>query len=120
MKKLTIQRLDYKNVRPNGGYGILPQVHDIKEIEDINEIQSIGIICDTKEEAIEVFNLFPKYLRFRNGTLGMEEAGKNVRKPYIFAHFDTFWSTKKTGELNEAAIKRRKRAIEVIKTLQIK
>jgi hypothetical protein len=112
--KLLVYRLDYKNPTEINGYYPLPQLTNVNDITDVNEVKNITAYFKTKEEAEEFKAKFPKSYNARvNGLTGDKEG-------YIFIvrfEFNTFWSNGSTGDKNETAIKRRDKVIAKIKSL---
>jgi hypothetical protein len=112
--KLLVYRLDYKNPTEINGYYPLPQLTNVNDITDVNEVKNITAYFKTKEEAEEFKAKFPKSYNARvNGLTGDKEG-------YIFIvrfEFNTFWSNNSTGDKNETAIKRRDKVIAKIKSL---
>ena len=111
--KLIIYRLDYKNPTESGGYYSLPQLFDINDITDVNEVRGIYAYFTTKEEAEVYKALFPKSYAARLGRI----SGMPGYSFFVSFDFNTFWNNKTTGDVNETAIKRRVKVINKVKSL---
>jgi len=111
--KLAIHRLDYKNpTEVNGDYP-LPQLANINDILDVNEVRGIYAYFATKEEAETYRAIFPKSYAARLGRI----SGMPDHNFYVSFDFNTFWNNKTTGDVNETAQKRRIKVINKIKSL---
>ncbi len=111
--KLVIHRLDYKNPTEANGYYPLPQLANINDIRDVNEVRGIYAYFKTKEEAETYRAIFPKSYAARLGRI----SGMPDHNFYVSFDFNTFWNNKTTGDVNETAIKRRDKVINKIKSL---
>lgn len=113
--KIFIYRVDYKNIKEKGYY-MLPTISDINEIEDIDEISSIGIKFDDTEEIQKFISRFPRYFKLKEEKYStMDENGKYINKPYTSINFNTFHKDRRMGDINETAIKKRIKFIEKLK-----
>lgn len=112
--QIDIFRLDYKNPTSLGGLPCIPTMHSIADVMDHNEISSIYIYCNTKERQAEIFKLFPAFLKARQ----IATCSKTLPAFAVYMKFNTFWLNGTTGDKNETAIKRRNRAIEIIKKFE--
>lgn len=106
--KLTINRLDYKNPSVINSYKSLPSLTNINDVTDSNEVNSITVYFQTKDESETFLSKFPKSY---NGRLG-----KGIEYHVSF-NFNTFWTNDNTGDKNESAQKRRDKVITKIKSL---
>jgi hypothetical protein len=111
--KLVIYRLDYKNPTPSNGYYPLPNLTNINDITDVNQVKSIYAYFTTKEEAETYKALFPKSYNPRLGRI----SGMPGYEFLVSFQFNTFWGNKTTGDVNETAIKRRDKVIAKIKLI---
>lgn len=114
-----IARLDYKNQDSRGFYSSLPQLKDVKEITDINEVRTVSFVFESKEEGEQFLANFPKSYR---PSLGMcsgyqDEKGNYYSKPFASVTFNTFWTNKNTGEINETAVSKREKFIKKLKSI---
>lgn len=119
---IIIQRLDYKNPSPQGGFFMLPSLHSLDEISDINEVKSITIgHFYSKEERDNLAAKFPKSYKPRLSTgYDFDETNKtDFDNPYycVFFDFNTFFNNKVTGDKNESAFGRRNKIIKKIREL---
>ena len=110
--KLAIHRLDYKNPTEVNGYYPLPQLANINDITDVNEVRGIYAYFATKEEVETYKAIFPKSYAARLGRI----SGMPDHNFYVSFDFNTFWNNKTTGDVNETAIKRRDKVIAKIKS----
>lgn len=120
---LQITRLDYKNrVNERGGCAFLTPLSSFSELEDINEVRSIcfGNFYNLEEfEAAKA--MFPKSYKaemiqgYDHKENGEVDFGSKFMQIYFV--FNTFWLDKTTGNVNEAAAKRREKVIAKIKSL---
>lgn len=115
MKELIISRIDYKNPTPEGGFPVLPALHDIHSIEDPNEIFSITCYFDTMLEAEKFAARFPKSYKFRAGIQHDYSAGFTKEIPKVSGWFRVNNTNKVTGNKNETAAKKLGRFIAEIK-----
>jgi hypothetical protein len=107
--KISIQRLDYKNW--NGmGYPLLPRLDSIDC--DINEIQYLSLgDYDNREEAEELLKKFPKTYK---AMLSRDYSIERGNFWNVVFKFNTFFTNRRTGEINESAVLRRIRVINKV------
>lgn len=131
--ELSICLLDTVNAPTNGGYYLKPQVKNIEEAFDINEVESIDLYFNTIEEANEVVKKFPKYTKAeayeKSGSWLKEKAPALSqidwqtddyiygRRPVVSVKFNTFFLNETTGKINESAVKARNKFVEILKSL---
>lgn len=116
--KITIYRTDYRKAEYDGyrvSTPVLPSVESASEITDSREVSGIHIEFDTEEERDDFVSKFPKYVGWRKGS--QIYPSKSLRLPT--ARLSVFQNRQDdiVGSFNEAAVKRAKRAIEVMKEL---
>lgn len=116
MKKESIRinrrEIDPTRVTPMGlTHKLLPPVND-PALTLVEEVHSVSIRCETREEAEAVKALFPKYCRMRvcRVMYGMEP----VLKYAVQGWFHVNLQNNVTGQRNEAAAKARAKAMDVI------
>lgn len=105
---IKINRLDYKNPT-NNGLKALPQLTSLDQINDINEVESINIYGD-KDQLEALKSKMPKSYNWRINPCSNGKA----KGYFMWVQFNTFWTNKNTGDVNETATKRR---INIIKKL---
>lgn len=100
-------KFEIVNFEKSTGGGLqIEAIYDVNELIDDNTLYGIKVSFDDTHEQDKFDSSFPKYCKVRHcGPLTT-----------VF-YFDTFFSNKKTGDVNEAAIKRRTKILEVIKKL---
>lgn len=115
---LEINRLDYLN-KIGKDYNSLPQLTNVNEIVDVNEVNTIVLYFELKEDALSFHSLFPKSYNARTGrTMGFQnEKGEYYSKYHVSFEFNTFFMSDVTGSSNETAFKRRNKVIEKLKQI---
>lgn len=116
MKKETVT-INRRGIEPSSftsmgpARKLLPTVND-PALTLVEEVYSVSIRCETREEAEAVKALFPKYCRMRvcRAMYGVEP----VYKWTVQGWFQVNLQNKVTGQRNEAAAKARAKALEVI------
>lgn len=114
-----ITRLDYKNPVNGRQYSFLPALDSVKKITDINEVRTVSFVFDSKEEGEQFLANFPKSYRPSLGMCGgyQDEKGNYYSKPFASITFNTFWTNKNTGEINETAVSKREKFIKKLKSI---
>jgi len=118
MKSLQIQRVDL-NKNAYGANDYIPSLTSFNDLTDVNEVHSIYVYFETKEEAVQFSMNFPKSYKGSVCTISKPIINDNeVTYDESFAvsfYFNTFHTNETTGSVNESAVNRR---IKVIKKLQ--
>lgn len=117
--EIRISRIDYNNPDESQRFRILPTLHSTSALIDANEVNQIGIIFDSQEEADQIFSKFPKHVRMQKSKFWGTGHQAEMARPYISARFQTFFPNKVTGAANESAIKARNKALEILRALEM-
>jgi hypothetical protein len=115
--EMNITRIDYKNPVEGhtGAYRSLPSLSSLDGLSDINEVRTISIYFDTIEDAQMFADRFPKSMKVKAYLQKYHAGFPNNARPCVHSHFNTFWTDKTTGSVNETAVKNRNRFFKELK-----
>lgn len=116
---LKIYRVDYKNCDEKGHLRSLPLLHDLRDITDINEVRYISVLLESREQANEFQLKFPKSYKAKMAIVNHwnSDTLQGYETYEVSFHFNTFWLTANTGEVNETALKNREKVIKKLSEL---
>ena len=113
---IQISRLDYKNATSRSAH-TLPTLTNVNEITDVNEVDRITLHFHTKDEADKVCAMIPKSF---GGKVSNCSGSYNEFKGSWFIisfRFNTVFTNKSTGDINEAAAAKRNKVISKLKSI---
>jgi hypothetical protein len=118
MTQTQISRLDYKSIN-NGTCRMLPELTNVNDITDVNEVNRITLHFIDKASAELACSMFPKSYggKVRNCSGSYKEFSGNWF--IVSFHFNTVFINDVTGDLNESAISKRNKVINKLKSIEL-
>jgi hypothetical protein len=117
---MSIERIDYKSPVLGltgivSGYKSLSNLSSLDELSDLNEVKAVSIYFDTLEDAQMFADRFPKSMKVKAYLQGYHPTFPDNVRPCVYCRFNTFWTDKTTGSVNETAVKNRNRFFKELK-----